>query len=234
MYTIKNKLLQGAKGGVGRAVEGIVAFFEYMWAIREQIMVLTGRHAWMALVGVAGGTLTAVPIGIYISRRPKLSVYVIDLAGMLYTIPSLALLGFFLPFMGIGWKPTITALIIYSWLPVLRNTCTGIINVDPAAKEAAKGMGATSLQLLMRVELPLAMPVIMAAIRTVAVLTVGITVMGSLIGARSLGELIFQGISMMDNKTILAGTIPVSIMALLFDQVIGLAERKLKVVTGSA
>ena len=215
-------------------MEGIVAFFEYMWAIRGQIMVLTTRHAWMALVGVAGGTLTALPIGIYISRRPKLSVYVIDLAGMLYTIPSLALLGFFLPIMGIGWMPTITALIIYSWLPVLRNTCTGIINVDPAAKEAAKGMGATSFQLLMRVELPLALPVIMAAIRTVAVLTVGITVMGSLIGARGLGELIFQGISMMDNKTILAGTIPVSIMALLFDQIIGLVERKLKVVTGSA
>jgi len=180
------------------------------------------------------GTLTAVPIGIAISRKPRASAVVIDLAGMLYTIPSLALLGFLLPFMGLGWMPTITALVIYSWLPVLRNTCTGILGVDPAAKEAAKGMGSTNLQLLMNVELPLALPVIMAAIRTVAVLTVGITVMGALVGARGLGELIFQGIAMMNNKTILAGTIPVSIMALTFDQLLGMVERKLKVSTSSA
>jgi osmoprotectant transport system permease protein len=215
-------------------VEGIIDFFRYFWDIREMVFELTIRHAWMALVGIALGTLTAVPIGIIISRRPRLSVYVIDLAGMLYTIPSLALLGFLLPFVGLGWLPTIMALVIYSWLPVLRNTCTGILGVDPAAKEAAKGMGATNNQLLFNVELPLAMPVIMAAIRTVAVLTVGITVMGALVGARGLGELIFQGISMMDNRMILAGTIPVSIMALFFDQILGLLERKLKVVTSSA
>ena len=215
-------------------MEGIIDFFRYFWDIREMVFELTIRHAWMALVGIALGTLTAVPIGIVISRRPRLSVYVIDLAGMLYTIPSLALLGFLLPFVGLGWLPTIMALVIYSWLPVLRNTCTGILGVDPAAKEAAKGMGATSTQLLFNVELPLAMPVIMAAVRTVAVLTVGITVMGALVGARGLGELIFQGISMMNNHMILAGTIPVSIMALFFDQILGLLERKLKVVTSSA
>ncbi len=215
-------------------MEGIIAFFQYFWDIRELVWVLTVRHAWMALAGVVIGTLTAVPIGIAISRKPQASAVVIDLAGMLYTIPSLALLGFLLPFVGLGWLPTIMALVIYSWLPVLRNTCTGILGVDPAAKEAAKGMGATSTQLLFNVELPLAMPVIMAAVRTVAVLTVGITVMGALVGARGLGELIFQGISNMDNRTILAGTIPVSIMALLFDQLLGLLERKLKVVTSSA
>ncbi len=215
-------------------MEGIIDFLKYFWDIREMVWVLTVRHAWMALAGVVIGTLTAVPIGIIISRKPRASAVVIDLAGMLYTIPSLALLGFLLPFMGLGWLPTITALVVYSWLPVLRNTCTGILGVDPAAKEAAKGMGSTNLQLLMNVELPLALPVIMAAIRTVAVLTVGITVMGALVGARGLGELIFQGISMMNNKTILAGTIPVSIMALTFDQLLGLVERKLKVSTSSA
>lgn len=215
-------------------MEGVSEFFKYFWEIREMVWTLTVRHSWIALAGVVIGTLTAVPIGIAISRKPQASAVVIDLAGMLYTIPSLALLGFLLPFMGLGWMPTITALVIYSWLPVLRNTCTGILGVDPAAKEAAKGMGSTSFQLLMNVELPLALPVIMAAIRTVAVLTVGITVMGALVGARGLGELIFQGISMMNNKTILAGTIPVSIMALTFDQLLGLVERKLKVSTSSA
>ncbi|MEW5784298.1 MAG: ABC transporter permease [Bacillota bacterium] len=215
-------------------MEGVTVFFQYLWEIRDSLMLLTARHAWMSLAGVVLGTVTAVPIGVFISRRPGLANFTIDVAGMLYTIPSLALLGFLLPFVGLGWLPTILALVIYSWLPVLRNTCTGIMNVDPAAKEAAKGMGATSFQLLLRVELPLALPVIMAAIRTVAVLTVGITIMGALVGARGLGELIFQGLSMMDNRLILAGTIPVSAMALLFDQVLGLLERKLKVVTGSA
>lgn len=215
-------------------MEGLVDFFQYFWDSRNLVIVLTISHFWMALAGVALGTMTAVPVGILISRSPRAGNVVIDLAGMLYTIPSLALLGFLLPFMGLGWVPTITALVIYSWLPVLRNTVTGILGVDPAAKEAAKGMGATPFQLLMNVELPLALPVIMAAIRTVAVLTVGITVMGALVGARGLGELIFQGISMMDNRTILVGTIPVSIMALLFDRVLGILERKLKVVTSSA
>ena len=215
-------------------MEGVIGFFQYFWDIREMVFVLTVRHAWMALAGVTLGTLTAVPIGILISRKPRAGNVVIDLAGMLYTIPSLALLGFLLPFMGLGWLPTITALVIYSWLPVLRNTVTGILGVDPAAKEAAKGMGATAYQLLINVELPMALPVIMAAIRTVAVLTVGITVMGALVGARGLGELIFQGISMMNNWTILAGTIPVSLMALFFDHLLGRLERKLKVVTSSA
>jgi len=214
-------------------VEGVIDFFQYFWDIRNLVIVLTISHFWMALAGVTLGTMTAVPVGILISRNSHAGNIVIDLAGMLYTIPSLALLGFLLPFMGLGWVPTITALVIYSWLPVLRNTVTGILGVDPAAKEAAKGMGATPYQLLMNVELPMALPVIMAAIRTVAVLTVGITVMGALVGARGLGELIFQGISMMDNRTILVGTIPVSIMALLFDRLLGMLERRLKVVTSS-
>ena len=215
-------------------MEGVIDFFQYFWDIRDLVIVLTISHFWMALGGVALGTMTAVPVGILISRNPHAGNIVIDLAGMLYTIPSLALLGFLLPFMGLGWAPTITALVIYSWLPVLRNTVTGILGVDPAAKEAAKGMGTTPYQLLMNVELPMALPVIMAAVRTVAVLTVGITVMGALVGARGLGELIFQGISMMDNRTILVGTIPVSIMALLFDRLLGMLERRLKVVTSSA
>jgi len=215
-------------------VEAIIEFFQYFWEIRANVLVMAGRHAWMSLAGVFLGTLTAVPMGIFVSRKPKLSSYTIDIAGMLYTIPSLAVLGFFLPFLGLGWAPAIAALIIYSWLPVLRNTCTGITGVDASIIEAAKGMGATPFQMLVRVELPLAMPIIMAAIRTVTVLTVGITTMASLVGAGGMGELIFQGISMMDNGMILAGTIPVSLMALFFDQVLGLLERKLQNITGVA
>ncbi len=213
-------------------MESVVNFFQYFWDIRETVTAMAGRHAWMSLFGVLLGTFTAVPMGIFVSRNKRVSGYAIDLAGMLYTIPSLAVLGFFLPFLGLGWMPTIAALVIYSWLPILRNTVTGIVGVDASIKEAARGMGATSFQMLVRVELPLAMPVIMAAIRTVTVLTVGITTMGALVGAGGMGDLIFQGISMMDNNLILAGTIPVATMALLFDQLLGLLERRLKVSAG--
>lgn len=209
-----------------------MVFLEYAWEKREMISVLAAEHAWMSLVGVLLGTLTAVPLGVFISRRPKISAYVIDIAGMLYTIPSLALLGFLLPFLGLGKVPAIVALTVYSWLPVLRNTCAGITNLDPAIKEAAVGMGSTQRQLFFKVELPLAFPVIMAGIRTVAVLTVGITTMGALIGAGGLGVLIFTGISMMNTNTALTGTIPVAVMAVTLDQILGAVERKIQNAVG--
>ncbi|MGB9791826.1 MAG: ABC transporter permease [Thermacetogeniaceae bacterium] len=209
-------------------MEQVVEFLKYLWETKSDIATLTGQHLWLSLMGVLIGTLTAVPLGILISRRPKLSAFVIDLAGALYTIPSLAMLGFLLPFLGLGWLPTIVALVIYSWLPVLRNTCAGLAGVDPAVKEAAIGMGSTPYQLLLKVELPLAFPVIMASIRTIAVLTVGIATFGALVGGGGLGELIFTGISMMDNRMILAGTIPIAVMAVLFDQVLGYVERRLR------
>jgi osmoprotectant transport system permease protein len=213
-------------------MESIVQFLQFVATSRDQILQLTFQHAYLSLAGVVLGTLTAVPLGIFVSRRPKITGYVTDAAGMLYTIPSLALLGLMIPYLGFGWFPTVIALVVYSWLPVLRNTCTGLASVDPAVKEAALGMGVTQSQLLFRVELPLAMPVIMASVRTVAVLTVGITTMGALVGAGGLGVLIFQGISAMDNQMTLAGAIPVAVMAVILDQGIGVVERKLRAKTG--
>jgi osmoprotectant transport system permease protein len=215
-------------------VDGIVVqFFQYVSEAWIEIARLTGQHLFLAVSGAMIGIFTAVPLGIFISRRPKISAYVIDIAGMLYTIPSLAMLGFLLPFLGLGWMPAIIALVIYSWLPVLRNTCAGLATVDPAVKEAALGMGATQSQLLFKVELPLALPVIMASVRTVAVLTVGVATLGALVGAGGLGELIFTGISMIDNNMLIAGTIPVAAMAVLFDQSLGYMERRLQVKFGS-
>lgn len=214
-------------------MDGIIQFFQYVGAAQSEIIRLTGQHAFLSAVGGLIGILTAVPLGIFISRRPRISAAVIDIAGMLYTIPSLAMLGFLLPFLGLGWVPAVVALVIYSWLPVLRNTCAGLAGVNPAVKEAALGMGATELQLLLKVELPLAFPVIMASIRTVAVLTVGVATFGALVGAGGLGELIFTGISMMDNNMIIAGTIPVALMAVLFDQGLGCLERRFQVKFGS-
>lgn len=215
-------------------MEQVIDFVRYFWETKSDIAILTGQHLWLSFLGVLIGTLTAVPLGIIISRSTKLSALVIDLAGILYTVPSLAMLGFLLPFLGLGWLPTVVALVIYSWLPVLRNTCAGLAGIDPAVKEAAIGMGATPFQLLVRVELPLAFPVIMASVRTITVLTVGIATFGALVGGGGLGELIFTGISMMDNRMVLAGTIPVALMAVLFDQILGYVERHLKMKAGLA
>lgn len=215
-------------------MEQVIDFVRYFWETKSDIAILTGQHLWLSFLGVLIGTLTAVPLGIIISRSPKLSALVIDMAGILYTVPSLAMLGFLLPFLGLGWLPTVVALVIYSWLPVLRNTCAGLAGIDPAVKEAAIGMGATPFQLLVRVELPLAFPVIMASVRTITVLTVGIATFGALVGGGGLGELIFTGISMMDNRMVLAGTIPVALMAVLFDQILGYVERHLKMKAGLA
>lgn len=213
-------------------MEHIVSFFQYVWELRGEILVLTGQHLWLSAVSILIGSGVAIPLGIFISRKPKWGSPIMDIAGMLYTVPSLAMLGFLLPFLGIGWLPTITALGIYTLLPLLRNTYVGITEVDAGVKEAAIGMGVTKRQLLFRVELPLAFPVIMAGLRTVTVLTVGIATMGALIGAGGLGVLVFRGLQMMNNKALLAGTIPVALLAVLLDQILGFFERRLRILTG--
>jgi osmoprotectant transport system permease protein len=207
---------------------GIIAFFAYLRENGGQVLELLGQHASLSLIGVGFGIVSALPLGILVSRKPRIGSWVIDVSDMLYTIPSLALLGILAKYLGFGWLPVIVALTVYSWLPILKNTVAGLAGVDSSAKEAARGMGATEMQILMRVELPLAMPIIMSGIRTVSVLTVGITTMAALVGAGGLGVLIFQGITMMDNKVTLAGTIPVAIIAIALDQSFGLLERNLR------
>lgn len=207
---------------------GLAAYLDFLSRNSDQILLLAGQHAALSAAGVVLGALTAVPLGVLVSRNARLSALVVDAAGMLYTIPSLALLGILVHYLGFGWKPVIVALVVYSWLPVLRNTCAGLTNVEGKVKEAARDMGATRWQILFKVELPLALPVIMSGVRTVAVLTVGITTMAALVGAGGLGVLIFQGITMMDNATTLAGTIPVALMAVALDQGVGLVERRLR------
>ena len=152
----------------------------------------------------------------------------IQLCGMLYTVPSLALLGLLIPFLGLGWLPTIVALTIYALLPLLRNTYVGIREVDAALKEAATGMGATDRQLLGQVEWPLALPFIMAGLRTVTVMTIGIATLGALVGAGGMGVLIFRGLHMMDNTLLLAGTLPVALLAVAADNLLERGELRVR------
>jgi osmoprotectant transport system permease protein len=206
----------------------VAALWDFLGENGSQVLQLAGQHASLSLLGVGIGVASALPLGVLVSRMPRVGAWVIDISDMLYTIPSLALLGVLAKYLGFGWLPVVVSLAVYSWLPILKNTVAGLGAVDASAKDAARGMGATDAQILLRVELPLAMPIIMSGIRTVAVLTVGITTMAALVGAGGLGVLIFQGITMMDNAVTLAGTIPVAVIAIALDQGIGLVERKLR------
>jgi osmoprotectant transport system permease protein len=171
-----------------------------------------------------------LPLGILLTRRRAFSKAVIGGANIVQTIPSLALFGFLLPAPWLGERAdrlAITALTLYALLPVIRNTFTGILGVDAGVREAARGMGMTDWQVLLQVELPLAMGVILAGVRVATVITVGVATIAAAIGAGGLGVFIFRGVAMVDNRVILAGAIPAALLALLMDMLLGLLERKL-------
>ncbi len=202
----------------------------YILSHPGEVLQLTGEHLYLVLVSTIVAAALGVPAGIFLTRRPKWSRWVLGAANVVQTIPSLALFGFLIPlpfFGGIGERTAIVALILYALLPIILNTHTGIVGVDPAIREAGRGMGMTDWQLLIQVELPLAMGVIMAGLRVATVISVGVATFAAAIGAGGLGTYIFRGVSMVDNQLILAGAIPAAILALLADFLLGLAERAL-------
>lgn len=206
-----------------------MTLIEFLARYHEQILRLTLEHLY--LVGISTGIAIAVgvPLGILITRKRGLSRLVLGFANVMQTVPSLALFGLLIPVPligGLGARPAIVALVLYALLPIIRNTYTGIMGVDPAIREAARGLGMTDLQLLIRVELPLALSIILAGVRIAAVISVGIATIAAAIGAGGLGELIFRGLAMVNNRLILAGAVPAAMMALLVDQALGWIERR--------
>lgn len=187
-------------------------------------------HLAITLVTILAATLIGVFLGILITRVRFLYDPVIKTAGVLYTIPSLALFGIMIPIVGIGFEPAVIALTLYSLLAIIRNTAVGIDEVDDAIIESARGMGLTDLQILLQIELPLALPVIFAGIRIATVSTISLATLASFFGADSLGNLIFEGMSAggTRNDKIVAGAVGASALAVLFDQLIGRAERTLR------
>ncbi|RSK41155.1 glycine betaine ABC transporter substrate-binding protein [Hymenobacter perfusus] len=177
----------------------------------------TVQHIGLTAASLVLGVLVGVPLGLLLTRRPRLTPWVLGAAGVLQTIPSIALLGFLIPALGIGPGPAILALFLYSLLPIVRNTLTGIRGVDAAVVDAARGLGLTDAQVLRRVELPLALPVLLAGIRTAAVINVGVATLAAYIAAGGLGEFIFGGIALNNPAMILAGAIPTALLALVFD-----------------
>ena len=191
------------------------------------ILKLTFDHIEITLIAVSISTVIGVAIGIYITRHQRAAASVIGVAGVLYTIPSLALFGMLIPFIGIGLKPTLIALILYSQLALVRNTFVGIVHIDPSIREAGKGMGMSHWQFLRMVELPVALPVIMAGIRTAAVMNIGTATIAAYIGAGGLGWLIFRGIASVNSEQIIAGAVPVILLAVGVDYLFILLERAL-------
>ncbi|WP_223605722.1 ABC transporter permease/substrate-binding protein [Chryseobacterium sp. OSA05B] len=201
------------------------SLWQFITEQQEKLLTQVVQHLGLTFLSLILAIIIGVPLGIMIARKRKLSSPVLGVAGILQTIPSIALLGFMIPAFGIGAKPAIVALLIYALLPIIRNTYTGITEVSPTVIEAAKAMGMNKSQLLFKVELPLAMPVIIAGIRTAAVINVGVATLASFVAAGGLGEFIFGGISLNNTNMILAGAIPAALLAVLLDQTIALVQK---------
>jgi osmoprotectant transport system permease protein len=195
-----------------------------------EVVGLVGQHVWLVAISTAIALVIGVPLGVLLTRRPALRTPVLGLANVFQTVPSLALFGFLipLPFIGgIGATTAIVALVVYALLPIVRNTYEGIAGVDPAVREAARGMGMTDWQLLTQVELPLGLGVMLAGVRIATVVSVGTATIAAAIGAGGLGVYIFRGVATVDNTLILAGALPAALMAIAADGLLGLAERRL-------
>lgn len=200
------------------------SFFEFLNERSGDIMKLIGEHLQITGIAVLLAVLVGVPIGILITRYLKAAKYVLGVANVFQTLPSLALFGLVIPILGIGLKPSIFVLFLYALLPIIKNTYIGITNVDPAAIEAGKGMGMKNHEILGLVEIPLALPVIMGGIRISTVINIGTATIASLIGAGGLGDFIFKGISMANTNYLLGGAIPTALLALLIDALLGSFE----------
>lgn len=179
------------------------------------------EHLYISAIALGLGILIAVPLGIVLTRSKKAAGFVITITSALQTVPSLALLALMIPLFGVGKVPAIIALFIYSLLPILRNTYIGMNKVSPEYKDVAKGMGMTNFESIVQVELPLAIPTIMAGIRLATVYVIAWATLASYIGAGGLGDMIFSGLNNYQPDLILAGTIPVTILALLADFLLG-------------
>jgi len=204
----------------------------YAFSNLDQIAVLTVEHISIVAVAVGLAILTGVPIGIAITQNQRVAENVLYVAAMVMTIPSIALFGIMIPILslighGIGYLPAVIAVLLYSLLPIIRNTYTAINNVDPALREAAKGMGMTPVQRLRTVEIPIAVPVIMAGVRTAVVLNIGVTAIAVYIGAGGLGELISRGISQTDPRKLVTGAVAVSMLAIAADYGLLWLQKKL-------
>ena len=208
-----------------RRKAGVLA---YAWNERRDLLRRTLEHLGLSAAALLLGALISIPLGLWLEGHRRGAEAVIRVLGLFQTVPSLALLAFMIPFLGVGIVPAIVALWIYALFPIVRNTYTGVRDADPRAVEAATALGMTRGQILRQIRLPLAAPVVMAGVRTAAVLTVGTATLAAFIGAGGLGEPIVTGLQLADSAMILSGAIPAALLALLVDALLGLVERAVR------
>jgi osmoprotectant transport system permease protein len=210
-----------ASGGATRSL----SLTGYLSGQRTVIARLAGRHIELVAISLIVAVLVAVPVGLLLERAARQAEGVIRAVGVLQTLPGIALLAFMIPLLGIGVIPALVALVLYSLYPIVRNTYTGVRDADPAAVSAARALGMTDAQILRDVRLPLATPIIMAGIRTAAVIDVGTATLAAFIGAGGLGEPIVAGLALSDTRMILSGAIPAALLAVGVDAGLALVER---------
>lgn len=207
-----------------------MSLLEFFSRNRSELFALTFEHLFLVIVSTGIAILIGVPLGILLTRKPALSKPVLGFANIMQTVPSLALFGFLipLPFLGgIGKHTAIVALVLYALLPILRNTLTGILGVDPAVRESGVAMGMTGRQLLREVELPLAARTILAGLRIATVTTIGTATIAAAIGGGGLGVFIFRGLASIDTTLLLAGAVPAALIAVAADRGLEWVEQKL-------
>ncbi|MFN8579623.1 MAG: ABC transporter permease subunit, partial [Gemmatimonadaceae bacterium] len=197
----------------------------YLWYRRVELLRMTGRHLLLAGVSLLAAILVGIPLALVLERNRRVAEGPIRAVGLLQTIPGIALLAFMIPAFGIGVWPALAALVLYAVLPILRNTYAGLRDASPSAVNAASALGMTDHQVLRYVRLPLAAPIIMAGIRTAAVINVGTATLAAFVGAGGLGDPIVAGLALSDTPMILSGAIPAAVLALLVDLALGYAER---------
>jgi osmoprotectant transport system permease protein len=217
-----------APAGTARSAEPAqpASFGAYLWGRREALFQLALRHLWLVALALGAAVLVAVPLGLALERVPRASGPALGALSVLQTIPSIALLAFMVPLLGVGVGPALVALWLYALQPIARGTYAGVRGADPAAIEAAEALGMTPTQRLLLVRLPLAAPVIMAGIRTAAVITVGAATLAAFIGAGGLGEPIVTGLALADRRMVLSGALPAAALALLVDGALAVLERR--------
>ena len=200
------------------------SFLQFFSQYGTELLYKTWEHLYISLISVGLGILIAVPLGIALTRVPKVANFMMGLLGIIQTVPSFAILAFFIPLLGVGKVPAIVALFFYAVLPILRNTYTGVNGVNKELLEAGRGMGMTGWEQVRLVEIPLAIPVIMAGIRLTTVYLIGWATLAAYIGGGGLGDYIFSGMTLYQTEFIFAGAIPVTLLALLADFLLGKIE----------
>lgn len=202
-----------------------MSFFDFLMDRYPQLIQLAVEHLQIMFISILVACLIGIPLGIILVANRKLKQMIMAIVNACQAVPSLAFLGFLIPLTGIGIKTTIILVVIYSVLPIVKNTCVGILNIDRDIIETAEGIGLTKMQILTKVQLPIALPVIMAGVRVATVWAVGTVTLAAYAGGKGLGFMIYSGISMMNINMILAGAIPACILAMVADWLIGLLEK---------